>query len=87
MLEVILAPKGIMVLFLHALFLALALRRVWHKNAARLPSKIFWSLLATVIPVIGPILAVGFGRVLRPHGESTPPTRPWMGDSWTGGWR
>lgn len=87
MLEVILAPKGIMVLSLHVLFLALALRRVWCQNAASLPAKIFWSILAVIIPVIGPIMAMGFGRVPRPHGESTPPTRSWMGDSWTGGWR
>ena len=57
------------------------------RPVARLVSKIFWSILAVIIPVIGPIMAMGFGRVPRPHGESTPPTRSWMGDSWTGGWR
>lgn len=88
MLDVILAPKGIMVLSLHALFLVIALRRLWHKNAAGLPAKIFWSILAVIIPVIGPILAMGFGRVLRPHGESTPPIIFPIGDgNWRGGWR
>ena len=86
MMEIILSPKGAMVLSLHVLFLALALRRVWYKNAAWLPSKIFWSLLAAIIPVIGPILAMGFGSVIRPHGESTPPPYN-RGDGWTGGWR
>lgn len=88
MLEVILAPKGIMVLSLHALFLAIALWRLWRQNAASLPAKIFWSSLAAIIPVIGPILAMGFGRVLRPHGESTPPTIFPIGDgNWRGGWK
>lgn len=87
MIEVILAPKGMMVLSLHALFLAIALWRIWRKNAAGLPAKIFWSVLATAIPVIGPVISMGLGHVPQPHGESTPPTRPWMGDSWTGGWR
>lgn len=88
MLEVIFAPKGIMVLSLHALFLAVALWRVWHKNAAGLPAKIFWSLLAAAVPVIGPILSMGFSRVLRPHGESTPPAVFPIGDgTWRGGWK
>jgi len=88
MLEVMLAPKGVMVLSLHGLFLAIALRRVWHKNTAGLPAKIFWTLLATVIPVIGPILAMGFGPVIRPHGESTPPAVFPIGDgTWRGGWK
>jgi|GEM_PF-2115417 len=86
--DVIFTPKGITVLSLHLLLWALALRRVWHKNAAGLPAKVFWSLLATVMPVIGPILAMGFGPVVRPHGESTPPAVFPIGDgTWRGGWK
>jgi len=85
--EIVFAPKGIMVLSLHLLFWLVALRRIWRKNTARLPSKIFWTFLATVIPVIGPVLAMGFATVLRTHGESTPPQFPWRGGDWRGGWR
>lgn len=74
------------VLVFHAFFAFFALRRIWRAREEAPAARIFWAIICVCIPVIGPIMALGFARLQRKHGDSIPPSR-WGGGSsgWHGG--
>lgn len=75
------------VVVLHGVLAILALRRVWRARGAEIPVlSFFWAALA--VPLLGPIMTLGFAMPPRHH-ESLPPTRyANRGDQpWQGGWR
>jgi hypothetical protein len=55
--------KGFGIIFLHIIPALLALRKIWSKNFEGLAWRIAWSLLATCVPFIGPLLFFGLGQV------------------------
>lgn len=66
-----------------------ALVRVWRSRCSGIGLKIFWSVISIAAPVIGPLCAIAFVRILPPHGESVPPRVFPSGSrgGWTGGWK
>lgn len=76
------------VIVFHAVFAFFALRRIWRARDETMVVRIFWAVITLVLPVIGPIMALGFVQIQGKHGEAIPPIRMGGGGSgWTGGIR
>lgn len=76
------------VVVLHGVLAILALRRVWRARGAEIPVlSFFWAALALAVPLLGPIMTLGFAMPPR-HQGSIPPARHVGGNLfWHGGWR
>lgn len=73
------------VIVFHILLAFFGLRRIWRAREETLFIRLFWSVICLAVPVIGPIMALGFAQLQGKHGEAIPPG--YGGTDWRGGIR
>lgn len=64
---------------IHILLATLAIWRIWRARKPLRDGGIFfpvlWSVVAVFFPLVGPFLALAFGRIPPKHGENAGPSR------------